>query len=135
MHENDVLDAFIVVFVRALDKQTSNHRPKDQRTHAKNLQYIPGKCYKTLSHHIDTYCCILGWKCRRRVGDFFLPKRQTCRHVGAVSPTRHRPCRRHCLVSARQTLCLCRVGMTICRHVGKKLLKVQSYGTILCNNR
>ena len=41
-HENDVLDAFIVVFVRALDKQTplssSNHRPKDQRTHAKNLQ-------------------------------------------------------------------------------------------------
>ncbi len=38
MHENDVLDAFIVVFVRALDKQTSNHRPKDQRTHAKNLQ-------------------------------------------------------------------------------------------------
>ena len=38
MHENDVLDAFIVVFVRALDKQTSNHRPKDQRTHAKNPQ-------------------------------------------------------------------------------------------------
>ncbi len=55
-----MLDAFIVVFVRALDKRISNHRPKDQRTHAKNLQYIPGKCYKTLSHHIDILCCIIG---------------------------------------------------------------------------
>ncbi len=37
-HENDVLDALIVVFVRALDKQTLNHRPKVQRMHTKNLQ-------------------------------------------------------------------------------------------------
>ena len=61
MHENDVLDAFIAVFVRALDKQTplsSNHQPKDQRTiQAKNLHNIPGK---TLSHYINIHCCILG---------------------------------------------------------------------------
>ena len=63
----------------------------------------------------------LGWKCRHRVGDFFLPKRPTCRHVGAMSPTRHRPCRRHGTVSAPQMPCRCRVGMTICRHVGAVL--------------
>ncbi len=32
-----MLDALIVVFVQALDKQTSNHRPKDQLTHAKKI--------------------------------------------------------------------------------------------------
>jgi hypothetical protein len=53
----------------------------------------------------------LGWKCRRRVGDFFPPKRQTCRHVGAMSPTRHRPCWRHCTVSACRTSCWCCVGL------------------------
>jgi hypothetical protein len=41
MHVNGMLDAFIVVFVRALDKQTplsSNHQPKDQCLRTKNLQ-------------------------------------------------------------------------------------------------
>ena len=49
---------------------------------------------------------------------FFPQKTATCRHVGAMLPTRHRPCRRHGTVSAPQMPCRCRVGMTICRHVG-----------------
>jgi hypothetical protein len=54
---------------------------------------------------------LLCWKCRHHVGDFFPPKQQTCRHVGAMSPTRHRPCRQHCTVSACRTSCRCRVGL------------------------
>ena len=78
----------------------------------------------------------LGWKCRRRVRDFFPPKRQTCRHVGAVSPTRHRPCWQHCTVSARWTPCRCRVGMTICQHVCTCRQKTTNHSTtILCNNQ
>ena len=56
----------------------------------------------------------LGWKCRRRVGDFSPPKRQTCQHVGAMLPTQHRPCWRHCTVSAHQTSCRCRVSNMVC---------------------
>ncbi len=53
----------------------------------------------------------LGWKCRRRVGVFFFQKTATCRHVGAMSPTRHRPCRRHRAMSALQMRRHCRVGV------------------------
>ncbi len=35
-----------------------------------------------------------------------------------MSPTRHRPCRRHGTVLAPQMPCRCRVGKTLCRHAG-----------------
>jgi hypothetical protein len=58
----------------------------------------------------NTFHSCLAGNVGRCVGDFSPPKRETCRYVGAMLPTRHRPCRRHCTVSAHRTSCRCRVG-------------------------